>query len=98
MRVMICAAVVATVGGVASAGTIEKACLKSDRDSASRQLCGCIQDVADLVLTNADQRRAASFFANPHKAQEVRQSSASRDEVFWLRYKSFGKQAQNYCG
>ncbi|SLN39534.1 hypothetical protein PSA7680_01950 [Pseudoruegeria aquimaris] len=79
------------------AGTIERACLKSDRKGASRALCGCIQDVADLTLTRKDQKLAASFFKDPHRAQEIRQSDNSGHEKFWQRYKSFGATAESYC-
>ncbi|WP_241524019.1 hypothetical protein [Oceaniglobus indicus] len=80
-----------------SAGTIERACLKSDRRAATRSTCGCIQQVADLTLDRRDQRMAARFFRDPHRAQEVRQSSRSNDEQFWRRYKQFGSTAEAYC-
>src|SRR5690606_23563044 len=35
------------LSSAALAGPIESACLRSGRDSASRPLCGCIQQVAD---------------------------------------------------
>ena len=85
-------------GGMASAGVIERACMKSDRPAANRSLCGCIQGVADATLTRGEQRRAAKFFSDPHMAQVVRQSDAASDEVFWQRYKAFGATASNYCG
>lgn len=83
--------------GPALAGPIESACLRSDRQSASRSLCGCIQNVADVVLNYGDQRRAAKFFTNPQQAQDVRQSARASDEAFWLRYKAFGDNAESYC-
>ena len=83
---------------VAHAGTIERACLKSGRSAANRALCGCIQDVADLTLSGRDQKLAATFFKDPHKAQEVRQSDRSSHELFWKRYKAFGATAETYCG
>jgi len=79
------------------AGTIENACNRSDRDAANRQLCGCIQDVADLTLERGDQRLAASFFSDPHRAQEIRQSDRASHESFWRRYKNFGQTAEVYC-
>ena len=96
---MISMAVVAMFlsAGAGLAGPIENACLRSDRDAASPALCGCIQNVADLVLNGGDQRRAAAFFKNPAKAQEVRQSDRASDEAFWLRYKQFGSTAEAYC-
>lgn len=81
----------------AQAGLIEKACNSSDRKAASRSLCGCIQDAADLTLSRGDQKLAASFFKDPHKAQEIRQSDNSGHEAFWKRYKHFGQTAEAYC-
>lgn len=83
--------------GEALAGPIERACLQADRKSASRPLCNCVQQVADLTLNNGDQRLAATFFKDPHRAQEVRQSDNSGHESFWKRYKQFGANAESYC-
>ena len=83
--------------GGASAGAIERACLKSDRKGASRQLCNCVQQVADLTLDSGDQRLAASFFRDPHRAQVIRQSDNSSHERFWKRYREFGANAESYC-
>jgi len=82
---------------IASAGPIERACIKSDRKAASSSLCGCIQDAADLVLSNKDQSLAAKFFADPHRAQQIRQSDNSSHEAFWKRYKEFGATAEAFC-
>jgi len=82
---------------IASAGPIERACLGSDRKAANRATCGCIQQVADMTLSGADQRRAAKFFADPDRAQETRVSKSDRDNEFWARYKAFGQQAEAYC-
>nr|WP_255509386.1 hypothetical protein [Oceaniovalibus sp. ACAM 378] len=79
------------------AGTIERACLKSDRKAANRSTCGCIQQVADLVLDRRDQRLAAKFFKDPHKAQEIRVSKSDRDNQFWKKYHQFGTTAEAYC-
>lgn len=81
----------------ASAGPIERACLQSDRDGASRAVCSCIQQVADQTLGGSDQRRAAKFFGNPEKANTVWQSQSRSDDAFWERYKAFGSQAESYC-
>ena len=97
MRLLIISAAFAVLTGAAHATAIERACLKSDRQAANRSLCGCIQDVANLTLSTADQRRAAAFFTNPNRAQEVRQSGARRDEQFWDRYRAFGDYAKSYC-
>ncbi|MGH1330990.1 MAG: hypothetical protein ACRBBK_08920 [Paracoccaceae bacterium] len=81
----------------AEAGAIERACIRSDRKAASRALCGCIQNVADQVLSNGDQRLAAKFFKDPQRAQDIRQSNNSSHEVFWKRYKAFGATAEQTC-
>ncbi|ARE42131.1 hypothetical protein RGUI_3990 [Rhodovulum sp. P5] len=98
MRTLAIAAILAALSVPASAGPIERACLQSDRPGASRGLCGCIQEVADLTLSRGDQNRAVKFFRDPHQAQEVRQSDRRSDERFWQRYKKFGATAANYCG
>lgn len=82
----------------AEASQIERACIKSDRASGKRHLCSCIQDAADLTLSKSDQKLAASFFDDPHRAQEIRQSDSRRHERFWERYESFGQTAENFCG
>ena len=85
-------------GCAANAGVIERACMKSERKTANRALCGCIQQVADVTLDRRDQRAAAKFFDDPHRAQEVRQSDKPGHEVFWKKYASFGQTAESYCG
>lgn len=92
------AAALSVLSGMAAAGPIEKACNRSDRKAANRQLCGCIQQVADQTLRGADQRRAAAFFKDPEKAHKVWMSKSSGDDAFWERYKAFSAQAQVYCG
>lgn len=83
-------------GSASAAGAIESACMRSDR-GGNRALCGCIQQVADMTLRGADQRRAAKFFKDPQQAQEVRMSKRDADNEFWARYKSFGEAAEAYC-
>jgi len=103
MKIMVAQRIGAVAGLIilcaapAMAGPIESACLRSDRDAASRQLCGCIQNVADATLTGSDQRLAASFFKDPHRAQEIRQSDSRSHAAFWERYKAFGETAEAYC-
>ncbi len=82
---------------VAEAGPIARACLTSGRKAANTNLCGCIQVVANTALSWRDQRLAAKFFKDPHRAQEIRQSDRARDEEFWLRYKAFGSKAEASC-
>jgi hypothetical protein len=79
------------------AGPIERACNRSDRDGATRRMCSCIQSVADQNLSGGDQRRAAAFFSDPDRAQDVRVSDTARDEAFWQRYVAFGELAEAYC-
>lgn len=81
----------------AHSGEIERACTRSDRVGGNTRLCTCIQRVADQLLTAPDQRLAASFFKDPHRAQEVRQSDSTRDERFWTRYRQFGALAEQSC-
>lgn len=80
-----------------AAGPVSQACLQAGRKAANRRLCGCIQGVADRQLSGRDQRMAASFFSDPHKAQEIRQSDRSSHEAFWQRYKSFTGAAERTC-
>lgn len=99
MKVLaIAAAISLAASATVQAGTIERACLKSDRKAANRALCGCIQDAADITLNNRDQRLAAKLFKKPEMAQEIRQSDRLAYEVFWKKYKAFGETAQVYCG
>ncbi|MBN2905766.1 MAG: hypothetical protein JXJ18_03550 [Rhodobacteraceae bacterium] len=98
MKTRALVALLAMVSTPVFAGTIERACLKSDRPGVSRGVCGCIQQAADLTLTSGDQKKAASFFRDPHKAQVVRQSDRRTDAAFWERYKRFGATAEAYCG
>jgi len=86
-----------TIPVPAFAGPIENACIQAGRKAANRSLCSCIQDAADATLTRSEQKRAAKFFRDPHKAQETRQSDRAADERFWQAYKNFGTTAESYC-
>ncbi len=88
---------IATAPSASAASTIERACMKSNRRAATKPLCGCIQRVADQMLTRSDQRKAAKFFTDPQKAQDLRQSDGNHNEAFWKRYKAFGTSAGNIC-
>lgn len=81
----------------AEAGPIDNACIQSDRGARSAALCGCIQQVANMTLSRADQRRAAGFFRDAQDAQDVRMSKSTADNQFWDRYKSFAATAERYC-
>ena len=92
------AAAMAMFASAAFAGPIERACNRSDRKAATRALCDCIQEAADMTLSNSDQRRAVSFFKDPEKAHKVWMSKNRGDDAFWDRYKAFGAQAEAMCG
>ncbi|MBW7056325.1 hypothetical protein KY389_06390 [Paracoccus bogoriensis] len=96
-RLMIAAAAVVMTAPLAVAGPIDNACIRSDRARGNAALCGCIQQVANQTLSRADQRRAAQFFRDPHRAQEVRTSKRSSDNEFWRRYRHFASQAEVLC-
>ncbi|MCV2869644.1 hypothetical protein OEW28_13500 [Defluviimonas sp. WL0002] len=83
--------------GVAQAGPVETACLKSGSASASPAICTCIQYVADMTLSGSDQKMAAKFIKDPDRAQEIRTSDNAKHEAFWLRYKNFGETAETFC-
>ncbi len=85
-------------GAVAEAGPIKRACLKSDRDAANRQVCACIERVARPMFSRSEQRRIAKFFADPHLSQELRQSDRRADERFWQQYQAWGAAVQARCG
>jgi len=87
-----------TASSAPAGKAIKNACLKAGREAASRSLCTCIQDVANKSLKSREQRLAASFFKNPHKAQVIRQSDRKSHEVFWQKYKIFGAAAEEECG
>ena len=83
-------------GGVS--GEIGRACMAGGRSAANPDLCSCVQGVANQSLGASDQRRAASFFADPQSAQQIRQSDRPGDEAFWDRYRAFADRAEAICG
>ncbi len=87
----------AMVTGAAHAGPIEQACLASNRAGAERALCSCVQKVADITLSAADQRLVARFFADPNRAEAVRVKTSASANAFWQRYTVFGQQAELAC-
>lgn len=97
IRPVFASLIVLTLTAPVQGGVIERACMSGGRSAATPNLCGCIQQVADLTLRNSEQRKAASFFRDPHKAQETRQSSRNSDRTFWQRYRAFGAAAETYC-
>lgn len=78
-------------------GPISQACVGSSRKDRSRALCGCIQSAADRTLSYADQTVASSFYADPHRAQVIRQSDRPSDEIFWENYRNYSETAQALC-
>lgn len=93
---LVLSAALVPLAAPAGAGTIERACLSSER-GGNRALCACIQRAADRTLTSRDQRTAARFFKDPDRAQKVRQSDRRSDREFWERYTSFGYFAEVSC-
>ena len=105
MRILLIIAVIAAVASCGrragtsqsytlfASGPISQACLAADRKNASRNLCGCVQAVANQSLSQADQAKATRFFSNPASTQDARQSGSS----FWLRYKAFANTAAQRC-
>lgn len=84
-------------GATLASGTIERACLASDRPASGRALCACLQIVADAVLSPVEQRRGAAFFADPHKSQEVKASKRAADDAFWARWELFADTSVKHC-
>jgi len=97
LKPIVVASAILLTAPFAVAGPIDSACVRSDRGVRSGGLCGCIQQVADMTLSRADQRRAAAFFRNPDQAQAVRASKSDADNAFWGRYKNFASTAEAYC-
>lgn len=89
---------ISLVAGMAQAGPIGNACMKSDRKAVSGALCGCIQQAADMTLSGGDQRRVAKFFNDPEAVQKVKLSDSDSDDAFWTRYRNFSDTAQGVCG
>ena len=79
-------------------GPVGSACVDSPRDAANPALCSCIQQVADQTLDGADQRRVATFFEDPERAQDIRASDTAFADAFWDRYLDFIRAARSSCG
>jgi len=86
-------------GGVVAfaTGPIQRACVADNRKAATAARCGCVQAVADRSLSDADQRRGAGLFKDPHKLQEIRQSDNAGNARFWAAWKAFGQDAAAIC-
>ena len=96
-RIALLSLSVAWLAGPVHAEAIKQACLQSERANGNGQLCRCIQHAANLTLSERDQRLAATFFRDPHRAQEIRQSDRRAHETFWQRYQNFGTTAESIC-
>jgi hypothetical protein len=78
-------------------GDVGKACMAAGRSAANPALCSCVQQAANTHLNGSDQRRAATFFADPQLAQDTRQSDNPQLESFWTRYRAFSAAAERSC-
>ena len=78
-------------------GEVGKACLAADRKAANAQLCSCVQAAANVHLNGSDQKIAASFFAEPEKANDMKIATSRSADAFWDRYKAFSQTAQRSC-
>jgi len=96
-KIVLSVLVVLLAAPFVNAGPIEQACRKSDR-SASAQTCSCIQKVANVTLSNADQRKVARFIKEPEKSQDMKRSDTRRDEAFWERFEGFTANVSRQCG
>ena len=70
------------------------------RTSADAEAASLGLDVVDVRLkqTNLpEQNLAATFFADPHQAQVIRQSKDRSHGLFWERYKDFSALAKAFC-
>lgn len=83
---------------VLAANPIERACVQSDRPEATRSLCRCIGDAADMTLSGSDMREGARFFSDPARAQEIQLSDTRRNDAFWSRWQGFAETAEALCG
>lgn len=97
LRIAAAAAITLCLTLPVQARAIEDACARSERVGGDTRLCTCIQRIANQLLTPRDQRLAASFFRDPHRAQEIRMSDRAQDERFWDRYRAFGALAEQSC-
>ena len=82
----------------ASANPVERACLQSDRDAASRSLCRCIGSAAEQTLSYAEMRTGARFFTDPQRSVDVQLSDSRRNEAFWSSWRRFSDTASRMCG
>ena len=94
---LVLAALLAPATPAAAGTAIASACMGSERGAGATQLCGCIQKVADAVLSPAEQARGAQIILEPHMSQEVRASAQRSDAAFWEKWQVFGASAADHC-
>lgn len=76
---------------------IEQTCLASARDAVNPTLCGCIQDIANIALSSAEQAIVHDFLLDPSKSETIRQSKQKQHRAFWQHYVAFSKLTARYC-
>ena len=86
-----------TACGPRVTGEVGKACINGGRSAANARLCSCVQQAANQTLNGSEQIRAATFFADPQRAQDTRQSDNSASEAFWRRYRAYANSAEQAC-
>jgi len=82
----------------ADANPVERACLQSDRQAASRSLCRCIGYAAEQTLSYGEMRIGARFFRDPERSVDVQLSDSRRNEAFWTSWRRFSDTAGRMCG
>jgi hypothetical protein len=91
------AAIFALSAMPATAGAVERACLKSSRPAANAPLCACIDAAARSTLSFAEQNRAGMLIRRPDLAERIQRSKRKNDRTFWAQYKLFAKTAGARC-
>lgn len=77
-------------------GPAYQACMASERFPGERQ-CACAQELADSLLTAADQEQAASIIADPDRFQTINQRKSSASDAFIERYRTWGGLVAERC-
>ena len=97
-RLMIAAAAVVLTTLLAVAGPwIPPACV-SERAAGNGQLCGCIQQVADMTLSRVRIRAPRGEILRRCRAgARGAHVKSDTDNAFWARYKNFATTAEAYC-
>ena len=70
-----------------------------DRYEITERLGAQLQEsrLQDRIKVSEALELYASFYRNPHQAQEIRQSDRGRDESFWKAYRAYGERAEQLC-